>query len=89
MIDVGRPRPVQGYQPPRVDRPAEHVFWQKLALVPGDNLLQLGRYTMVVPSFADIPEPFMVRIVCATAVVEPLFDEHIGAIVIEGGIDEL
>ena len=89
MIDMGRPRPVQRYQPPRVDRPAEHVFRQKLALVPCDNLLQLGRYTMVVSPLADISEPFIVCIVCATAVVEPLFDEHIGAVVIEGGLDEL
>lgn len=86
---MGRPCPVQRDQPPRIDRPAKHVLWHELALVPGDNLLQLSRYPVVVSPFANVSEPFMVRIQCATAMLEPSLDEHISAVVVERGLDEL
>ena len=39
MIHMCRPRPIQRNQPSRIHRPAKHVLWHKLALVPRYNLL--------------------------------------------------
>jgi hypothetical protein len=89
MIDMGCPCPIEWDQPASVYRPAEDVFWHKFALVPGNNLPVVRADTMVKLALPDVPEPFMIGVVCCAAMFQPLFDEHVGGIVVEGCLYKL
>ncbi len=78
MIDMGDPCPIQWNQPASVDCSTEDVLWHEFSLVPRNNLLHMRGRPMVELALADVSEPFMVCIVGIVAVLEPLFDEHVG-----------
>jgi len=89
VIDMGGPCSIQRDQPPGIDCPAEEVLWDKLALVPRDELFELVLDVLVVLACADLPEPLMIGVMGRAAMLEPLFDEHVCGFVVESGFDEL
>ncbi len=84
VVDVGRPRPVEGYESPRVDSAAEDVLGNEFAFAPDDGLLVLG---VCVLAFSDLAKPLVVSVVSRAAVFEPFVDEHVGGIVVERSLD--
>lgn len=85
VIDVRSPRPVEGDQAPGIHGPAEDVLWHENPLAPEEYLALLCGVREVF-SFADSLEPIPIRVV---AVFEPLIDEEIRRVAIEGFADEL
>jgi hypothetical protein len=91
MIDVCRPRSIEWDQPAGVYSTTKDVLWNKVALVPDDDLLcsllilvflAMG----LVFSVAYITKPVVVGIVVAIgaiAMFEPFVNEHVRAIVVE------
>ena len=64
----------------------EDVLRDKVALAPGKHLFSaLQSMQGRVSAFAHAHEPVPVRVV---AVLEPLVDEHVGRVVVEGFADE-
>lgn len=87
VVDVGSPCSIKGYQPASVDCATKDILRDEFALIPSDYLL-LVRHGMRVSPFSDFTKPFVIDVE-AVAMLEPLVDEHIGRVVVKGGLDEL
>lgn len=80
---MGCPCPIEWDQPAGVYCPTKYVFWDEFTLVPGNDLPVVRADPMVKLALPDVPEPFMIGVVCSAPVLKPLFDEHVGRIVVE------
>ena len=85
MVDVCRPRPVEGDESASIDRPAEDIFWNEDAFIPQQDLTG-PRGVCSVFAFAYPLKPIPIRVV---SVFEPFIDEKIRRVAIEGLADEL
>lgn len=85
MVDMSRPRSVEGDQTPSIHGPTEDVLWDEGPLVPKEHLTLLSGVRNVF-SFTDSLEPIPVRVV---SVFEPFIDEEICRVAIERLADEL
>jgi len=85
VIDVRCPCSVEGDQAPSIHGPAEDVLWYENPLVPKEYLALLCGVRDVF-SFTDSLEPIPIRVV---PVFEPLIDEEIRRVTIEGFANEL
>lgn len=89
MIDMGCPGSIQRDQSTRIHCPAEYVLWYELSLVPGNQLPHMRGDPVVKLSLPNVSEPFEVRIMGVTTVLEPFLDKHVGRIVVQSCLYEV
>lgn len=85
MVDVCRPRPVEGDESASIDCPAENIFWNEDALIPQQDLTGPCGVCSVF-AFTYPLKPIPIRVV---TVFEPFVDEEICSVAVEGFTTQL